>query len=404
MIKDKEYRRPALRRNPRLFWRRVLAAWPFLLWLAAVAGVVLIYGRQLQPVQIPGLAVTKLQVASPVVTGRIREVLVSPGREVREGEVMVRMETDLAESDAAMDGVRLLQAEASARADLQSRVAALRQAQAAADGAAADLEADRLAFRRDQAILDELLRELARMEPLVLKGLAGEQDMSALRTQIAEYRATVAAYPQLLALRAKSLANATSTYELMKRAVLVDGAGSTNVLESAVAGINAVRESVAGVRRQWERGLASYEIRAGLTGVVSAVYFSAGDVVRAGTPVVRVAAPAVTEVTAYVPEAHAAAFKPGDKLRVWSAARPEVIGQGTIVTIAPEIEAVITPDTETLLDRMSSFLGRGLRARRMMVRLEPGISLVPGETVHLGNRPTGGWVVSWPWSKPRGGG
>jgi HlyD family secretion protein len=129
-------------------------------------------------------------------------------------------------------------------------------------------------------------------------------------------------------------------------------------------------------------------LKASRDGVVSRILLRPGDVVPAGTPIVRIVSPSSNRIYGFIPEPRPAYhLHVGDTALVWRRAHGDRKFRAVVTAIEPEFDP--------LPGRVSPIQGQPLRGRRVVVDLLEPHDLVPGETVQLS-----GWAgMRWPWER-----
>lgn len=111
--------------------------------------------------------------------------------------------------------------------------------------------------------------------------------------------------------------------------------------------LNSLNAQVEQARLQVERAAKNLDrtvLRAEMDGVVTAVEVAAGDFVQTGTRLITIGDPGQLEVTAGVSEADSGSLSPGQKLKVTTAAQPNVKYTGIIQSVSPAAVASKTVD------------------------------------------------------------
>ena len=119
-----------------------------------------------------------------------------------------------------------------------------------------------------------------------------------------------------------------------------------------------------------------YSLRAAKDGIVSEIFYSTGDVVNAGEPVMRLVSENSDRVVGFLPEIHIGRMFVGQETRI---SRRAAHGRSI-----PAIVESISPDVRALPGRISPIGGQTLRGRRVVLRItDPEAHLIPGETVRI---------------------
>ncbi|MES1150595.1 MAG: HlyD family efflux transporter periplasmic adaptor subunit [Dongia sp.] len=217
--------------------------------------------------------------AAPVSGGRIAEVAVKRGDQVREGDTLFTL--DPTEETAKRDGAAAALAEAKAKlADLQTgeRPEELAIIQAQLDAAKASLT---LSVPRIQ-----------RRQQMVKQNIVGVEDVDSAQAAVLEDRGHIAEYAARLA-----------------AAKLPGRAEQINAAAQAVAVAQAELAAA-----QW--ALDQRAVAAPAAGRIEDVYFRTGEQANAGAPVLQLLPPANLKLRLYVPEPEVGRYKIGEKLSV----------------------------------------------------------------------------------------
>lgn len=379
----KSYKRPAMWRHPRLLRRRLLESWPLLLWMAAIFLVLLMYRGSTRLTALVGAVETVVEPVAPLETARLLAIQVRLGQTVKAGDELARMDTLLFDAATAVDEAQLIEVEGTLQ-DYQQRVLNFVSSfEEARSKAQFDKEIETVNSKRDDSVLKVLREELTRLDDLKKKGLVTEQDMAALRPQVAALEQTVTAYPALIDIHQRRF-NSASEDEKTMRQLLTQGTDMRfDVLEAIKAMRAATDEIIRTTREQRQILRGSYVLRAVRDGVVSQIFHQPGDVVTAGDPIIRLVGERPERIIGFLPEIHLGDMKVGDPVWIWRQNGESGHIEAVIESIAPEIE--------TLPGRVSPIRGDPLRGRRLVLSFPAGQDLLPGETVRL-QLPALGWA------------
>ncbi|MDP1829238.1 MAG: HlyD family efflux transporter periplasmic adaptor subunit [Archangium sp.] len=256
---------------------------------------------------------------APVVTGRIAEVKVKLGEAVKAGQVLltledraVRLEHERVESELAQLEADLAAQESIQKGQLVEGV--LRSSSALADESAARSEADSLKVELERV---EKLRAEKLVDAATETAVRREYLAAAARVKVFERRRTQ--LPELYAARGPNQMQAQTDARV----------------QPFREALKAKRASLAEL--DWQ--LAQYEVRAPVDGIVALLAHPIGDVVAAGTEVVRVVRGRPGHLVATVPEERARGLTPGLALTV--RASRGLLSQklvGRVVEVGPSVE------------------------------------------------------------------
>jgi HlyD family secretion protein len=340
-----------------------------LIWLAALAGVLVLWSRATPdhaPLSAEVLAPTH-HVGAPE-AGRLIEVVAQPGDAVRAGQVLARLDTlDLdAETAIARAELATLVAEVAAetaalqvdvernRLDAQARLA---QAQATL----ADARAQQAARKAE---LETLSTQLGRLEDVLRDGLAEVDRVTALRARQRALTEEAALRPETM--RAwRRLGDRVGD----ALAAIDDGAITVRIRPLRARVETQQRRIEALAARRAQRTL-----RAPTDGHVQTVRHQAGDTVPAGAPVVSMVASGRPLVRAFLTAPLVRGVRPGRAVQVRSLDHA-VTSAGVVERLGPAMVQLPThlwprPDAPRL-------------GRPIYVRLTGDTALVPGEVAEV---------------------
>jgi multidrug resistance efflux pump len=216
--------------------------------------------------------------------GRLARLLVDVGDQVREGDVIARLDTSLIDAEIAA-----AEAEASALANrARARAHAAGRAATELRGRADEVEEAARAARSKAAALRVAVEEVAAQ---VGRGLAGGEELPGLRAEIATAEA-----------EARSLEASAS---MLRAAQVGDGPGLLTPDEAAQAELDLVQRRVEALRAR--RDL--HELRATVDGRVAVVQRRQGDALEPGDGVVEVVAGRASRAIACVDARYAAGLR-----------------------------------------------------------------------------------------------
>ena len=118
-----------------------------------------------------------------------------------------------------------------------------------------------------------------------------------------------------------------------------------------------------------------YILRAATTGFVSRIDHVPGNVVPAGSTVVRVADTDSRAIVGFLEESQLLVLSVGDHVTAW---RKSVPGSRVAAVVT-----AISPDVQPLPARLGAVQNTAPRGRRVMMRVTSPDPLVPGETVDV---------------------
>lgn len=320
---DKKFKRPALRHRRGYFLKQLFSSWPWIIWLSAAMTVLLLLPGGLHRIRFHGIAERTYEYVAPIQDGRLKTLLVGMGEPVHAGQFLGEIDNAALATDLLMDQASLMKT--------RDKVNAIR----------CDVESLKLEEAKTAAELQTLESGWKRTQELLAKNLLLEQDVEDLRPQIQATKKVLSHYPALLS-------------ELVAR--LQTAAASTQSFNSA---------------ELKKLQAAQCRLTATAAGVVAEVLHQAGDVVETGDPILRISNISTPRVIAFVPEEQRGEIIEGEKCRVITSVSRE-IHMGTVQTVTADIR------------KLPVFTGFGdqiLRGRRIVIELDNGAEMTPGERV-----------------------
>lgn len=324
--------------HPAVWWSRMKLRWPTLVWLLAAAGAVWLYYRGGHAVRFHGIVQTVHEIAAPVETARLTGTLVVPGQRVQAGMPLARFDTTLLDAEIHVQRM---------------------QAERQFDGAVLQIESElRTMLRRHDEAEAELLameEELARMEQMVERRLLDAQELARYRIRHRELSEYTRRTPSQIRELQKTLDLLRERKAAAERGLIAPGGTDDS-------GWLALRR---------ER----YTLRAQNDGIVSAVHAVAGNTVAAGEPVVTLVVDAPPTVNGFIPEWSRLRLSTGQRVEIMRPDGGRPVAEGRVSFVSPEVAA--------LPAEMLPVPGRVVRGRQVLVEVDGGLELFPGETVHL---------------------
>ncbi len=320
---DKNFKRPALRHRRRHLIRQLFSSWPWVIWISAAVGVLMLLPGGMHRIRFHGVAERTYEYVSPLENGRLKNLLVNMGDPVHVGQLLGELDNATLATDMLMDQASLMKT--------HDKVHSIRF----------DVEALKLEQAKTAAELQMLESRWARTQELRAKNLLLEQDVEDLRPQIEATREILSHYPALIAQLEIRLEAAQRDAEAFK---------SEDLKELQAAQCRLV---------------------ASTAGVVAEVLHQPGDVIETGDPVLRISNISTSRIIAFIPEEKRGDVAEGEKCRVISSTSREV-HIGSVKTVTADIR------------KLPVFTGFGdqiLRGRRVVIELDNGAQLVPGERV-----------------------
>ncbi len=318
-----EFKRPVMRPRRGHLLKQLFSGWPWIIWLGAALTVLLLLPGGLHRIRFYGEAERTYEYVSPIQDCRLKSLLVAMGEPVYAGQLLGELDNASLAADMLMDQASLMKT--------RDKVFSIR----------CDMENLKLDEAKTAAALQTLESRWTRIQDLRAKNLLLEQDMEDLPPQIEATRNILSHYPGLIAQLGIRLDAARQDLDTFKAEQL--------------------RELQA----------AQYRLEAATAGVVAEILHQPGDVVETGDPVLRISNVSTRRIIAFIPEEKRSEIAEGEKCRViTSTSRDTYIG--TVRTVTADIR------------KLPVFTGFGdqiLRGRRIVIELDDGAELIPGERV-----------------------
>lgn len=311
--------------------------------------------------QVNGRIEGDLIVIGPKASGRVTQLLAREGDEVKQGQLLARLD------DAASEA-RLVQARATvlamyAQADAQQSALDLLRSETGVqiESARVGQEGAQAEAQRVQAAAEQELRDLDRVRRLFAQGFVGLQavEKSELATRSSQDQQTVAQAG-------------------LKRAqqVLRDAELAPQRIRSREAEVQSVRAQAraAEARAQEAASLvADLGVSAPITGRISNRYVNPGEVVAAGTPLFGITDLSRVYLKAYLPEPLLGRARLGQAAQIWVDAFPNTPFEARVGYIASRAE--FTPKEVQTRDERTKLVYE----LRLYPSADPAGKLLPGQ-------------------------
>jgi multidrug resistance efflux pump len=330
--------------SPRL--RRIL---PWALWLGAAAIGIPLAVRQAGIGSSPAVIEARVASLAPMRTGhrlRVAKVLVTPGQQVKTGDLLVQMDTTEVDDDLSIAQAKLVYEEIMAGLRqvglLDARVRTSHELAATAERAALDVARVIAEAERDRSELKQLDENLALEEKLVGDKLASADRLKAMKLQRAalakkvdEYRVAVtqarksaSGSSQRLGQWSKNKKSAKPVALPIEQAPIGDARAAAGELQRReIARLEFLRKSC--------------EIRAPFVGRVGEIMATVGDLSSdPGIPVVTVVEEQSKVAIAYVQQTDALRVRVGDTVRLVPRDLSGPPLTGRVTTLAPNITEI----------------------------------------------------------------
>ena len=327
---------------------------PILVWLAAVGGVVLLFGQRHRSFQLAGLAVAPPQTLSAADNGIVRLIPVDLFQSVQSGDLLAIVELG---SPPQNDYVRALTAarKATATAELQRLEAELNAAKKqivydlGLDAGDEALTYARLALAADNAHLELLnIRTDLELDRGLLAGLKLERD--ALR-QLVEREAVYDYEVRQAELEYDALAAKIAAAETQKQQAQrnLDEARKRTTAFSQAARDTALIDTLIDPHRKTlavqERQIEEYfsptgrmMLTARFDGVITQITASEGQGLQAGDPILTLSPPAADYILAWLDPVRAGGVAANQPVEISKHSAPQQIFRSEITVVGPAVE------------------------------------------------------------------
>jgi HlyD family secretion protein len=316
---------------------KLKAKWrPWMAWVGAalMAGGVWVGWNRLQPTALPAyiaggngrLEATEVDIATRS-GGRLQELRVHEGEEVRGGQVLAVMDTAMLDADIQRAQAQLTQSR-NARLTLDALLAQREQAVVTAQAV----------VRQRDAELSMARKQLQRTQELVAKGFVSAQQLDQIQAQV---QSASAAQSAALSQVAEARTAVTAT-----RSQRVEGDSTVAAAQAALARIQADRNDTS--------------LRAPRDGRVQVLAAQAGEVLGAGGRVLTLADLSDVQMSFFLPEVAVGRLAIGAEARLVLDAAPQFVIPAKVSFIASV--AQFTPKTVETRDERQKMVFK-VRAR-----------------------------------------
>lgn len=335
---------------------RVRFAAPAAILGAGATFWMLAHGGALGGISVRGYAEDLDAPAAPVAAGRVARVLVEVGQATHTGDVVAVMDTT--ELEFKLANARL----AFSRANTQLGAGEFKAGAAVARAELLVLRTE-ATLTRDRAELTEVQQQLVRLEKLASDQLVQARTVEQEKLKEADLKASV----ELLDAATKQ-----------RRAGLGRKQGGQAAVDEVEVQLAPLRDAVHVAETSVKLAQLAYDeatVRAHADGVVSAILHHAGDVVPAGTELVRIVSGRPGRVVCWVPERDLGKVVVGRGVHLRGQGLWAARWSGRVAVVAPEIEEV--PVRARLAPQVPAW------GRRVELETWPPQPFVLGEVVHV---------------------
>ena len=318
-----KFKRPSLRNRRRHLVRQLFSGWPWMVWIFAALAVLVLLPGGMHRIRFYGEAERTYEYVSPLESGRLKSLQVSLGDPIQVGQLLGELDSASLATELLMDQASLMKT--------RDKLHSIRY----------ELETLKFEQAKTRAELQTLEARWHRSEIMLEQKLVLEQEVDDLRPQIRAVKALLPHYPALIHQLEERLAIAEQDAEAF-------GSDELRALQSAQSRLVATT-----------------------AGVVAEVLHQPGDVVETGDPIVRISNVSSARVIAFMPEEQRLDIAEGERCQVIASAS-RMIYHGVVKTVTADIRK---------LPVFTGFGDQVSRGRRIVIELDAGSELVPGERV-----------------------
>ena len=344
------------------WWRRLKIRWPFFLWVMAILLAVFFYHHGGRFGGMVGVVDNIRQRVAPLETARLSSLMVTEGQQIKRGDILAEMDTDLLDAEIAeveesirLEGLQLEQefAREKIRTKAEWRDAIMQKAE-------------------DEGELEALNEEIDHFDELVSRQLAEASTMARLRSRQQRLQSAVALYPDIISELEQNLKEMQERENTLKSWLGERNVASADVVAQDVGldvNVYTARRNLLELRRK------KYVLTAISDGYISRIYADPGEVIQAGESIMTIAVKETPLIIGYVPEVHATDVYVGMEAYLTRTLDGGSIVPGVIIALAPEILE--------LPNRISPFPNRPFRGRRVVIEPKEPCNWIPGEEVTI---------------------
>ncbi|MBW8017639.1 MAG: HlyD family efflux transporter periplasmic adaptor subunit [Planctomycetes bacterium] len=354
---------------------------PLLVWLFVLAGVTLLFNTRIQRFEVVGMAYSKAWQVSVVETGRIKTLHVDLFDSVAKGQVIVSLRSEHIEArlNTIKAEVAKLSAEINAAKDLLDvethdrhidLVTEYRRFSANVESARLEILELKAVIEPDRILLKDFLAEInIERELLINSAISSTYKIEKAQAQHDTLARKIEENELILAQAEKNLAQARKRRD--------EFLNIKQVNPSPGIAIEAIHKAIDVQQHLMQELIVQGEtltLTAPADGIVTEIIGRAGEVVTPGLAILTISQ-RPTEIIAYAGDATHNAVKQGQKVQVVKNGFTPQVAESQIVQIGPAIDAV--PER---LQANPNFPQWG---RPFLIKIPPGMTLVPGEKVGI---------------------
>ena len=358
---------------------------PILVWLGTAACVVMLFRYRTERFEVVGLAQGRVRHIAATCAGRLKEVPVQLFDQIKKGQ-------DVAVIDTVLDNENIQAQLKTVRAEVAHLTAELAPARERIEVEAANAITDQIATQRRFAVdvesaglrvleltaqieTDKITLEDLAAEVEIVRDLLQQQAVADYELQKVEAKHNVVAmqieqYTQLLAEAKLHLDN---TQKRQQEFAVRQPQHLT--VDNALAVITKARE-VQQARMQELRAKRDLLIlKSPVDGMVSLIQRGPGETVLPGDPILTVAETEPREIVTYATEGQFGQLRERMRVRLIKHSEPKKIADSQVVYLGPTMEL--------MPERLWRTRGIPQWGRPVLIKIPPGMKLVPGELVGI---------------------
>jgi len=359
---------------------------PILVWLIALGCVVVMLRYRSERFELVGYAQVAEHQLAATCDGRIEQLPVELFQNVTEGQTLAVINTVLENED--------IQAELKViAAEIEHLMAQLVPTQDALLSQAAERLSDRHAARRrltvdlENARLQVLqFKTLIETDKITLQDLAIEVKIAENLFQqdaIAQYQLDKAkvqyeTLDQKIRFSQQELAQAQTDLDNTQVRLENFGAGGEPHDPSIDAALEVIHKAIKVQQALIEQVLAKripLELKAPYDGVISLLFSAPGEVVLANQPILKIAQTQPKQIVAYAPQNYVGDIKERMTVEIVKMSAPQQMSRSQITYLGPNVEML--PERLWFNPNLPQW------GRPMLIKVPPGLKLLPGETVGI---------------------
>lgn len=347
----------------RAWWKGIGQFWPLLVFVFFIFLAAFLYSNGGKYRVMTGTAERVVENVASLESARVASIHVKIGERVESGTVIARLDTSIIDAENAVQKERIMRARLEAKLE---KLTLERQFSTTLQEAESSLREAELSLSLTAVEHDALVKEIARLEPLLEKRLVSAESFSAKRARESVLRETMKLMPDHI--------NAlTADVDLAMEQKTSALARMEEMEESLTTATDAQGEAIKllNVRRD------SYTLRAQQEGVVSEIEREPGEVVEPGGTIASLLVTGPIRVVGFLPENDISAVAIDTPANIYPTVSMNETG------IIPARVTQISPAVYSLPERASPIRGQIVRGRRVVLELDVDANLIPGETVSI---------------------